>query len=311
MILRLFDVSQFIHSGSKKLMWADGVVEDAGIFIPREISVGGLAYLIEEIKRYDKPDTDMVFCIDRTPVKKRQIMDTVFPAFGGYKGQRVQKSPEIAFQRDVVQEFLESMNANVISRNGYEADDIIASIVKYYKDSYDKVYIHSRDSDLYYLVDSKVECVQVGRTGKHVTLDNWEKAVCTGKIVKYNTLTLSKMLHGEKGDNVPAAPTNIMLEIMNKWPADKYAACGDNELLEQVIRAVSKNDEKTIAVMQLIMPLILPEDEIYIHGEELDRDLLNFYLYTILDKPGTVYSFASKEKGLKVLQGFVDRWMEM
>lgn len=310
MVLRLFDVSQFIHSGSKSLMWADGVVEEAEIYTPREISVGGLAYLIEEIKRYVNPETDIVFCLDGIPLKKREIMDAVFPEWGGYKGQRPQKRPEISFQRDIVQEFLESMNANVIHRSGYEADDIIASIVRYYKDSYDKVYIHSRDSDLYYLVDSKVECVPVGRSGKHVTLTNWETTVCTGKVIKYNTLTLSKMLHGERGDNIPAAPTDIVLEIMNKWPEDKYAVCGDNDVLEQVIRTYSKNDKKTVAVMQLIMPLIIPEDELYIQGEEFDLDLLNFYLHS-LSGEATVYSYAAKEKGTEVLNSFVNRWMEI
>lgn len=305
-ILRLFDTSQFIASGAYKDDFISrGCKKVANNYVPQEIPIGGVAYLLREVKRFIEPGTDLVFCVDNTPTIKREIYTKAFPYSEGYKGTRPKKTSSHVIQRKFATEMLEKIGFNVISVEGYEADDCIASVVKYYADAYDKVYIHTRDSDLFYLVNEKVECVPVGRTGKTITRANWEDSVSSKYIVPWNTLTLHKMYYGEPGDNIPQARRREMDRLYDLVSDDVAKRCGDNDFLREFITS-NCQDEQVLAVMELIMPLIIPEQEVQLYDEDLDGDLLAYFMQELKVVRHGVYVPEASSVGDELIRKYID-----
>ena len=277
-VLRLFDVSQFIASGAYNDSYLSrGCIKVANNYIPQEIPIGGITYLLREIKRFKNNETDFVFCIDNLPTIKYELFKNELSEYGSYKGNRPKKKTSHAIQRRMAADVLEAIGFNVVGCAGYEADDCIASVIKYYADAYDKVYIHTRDSDLYYLVNEKVECVPVGNTGKHIARANWEDEVLTGWTVPWNTITLHKMFYGEPGDNIPPARRSVMQHLYDLASMDDIKHFGDNTYLRMFIEQHT-DDKQVLAVMKMIMPLILEEYEIQLHDEDIDNEIYQYFL---------------------------------
>lgn len=290
--LHLFDVSQYISSGNDKYVLFDGIRNTNGPFMAAEMPCGGLTYLCNSFYEYGSEENQLVYCIDKTPTIKREMFTHFFPDRGGYKGHRPKKKDHIVYQRRMAEEMLELIGYSVVAVDGYEADDCIASIVKYYKDSYEHVYIHSKDSDLFYLVCDNVEIVPLaepyfykdsgGRVkhvvnGKHINMYNWETEVLKDRWVPYDTLTITKMCMGEMGDNIPHINEHMERVICDNLPKDCYVKCGDNEYLREYIASVTGGDRLTLAVFDLIAPLIADHDKVELYDECVDNKLRDFF----------------------------------
>lgn len=292
--LRLFDVSQYIASGSKNIVISDGVIMDGGKFRSKDLPVGGLSYLLNVVHEYQNDNTDLVFCCDRPPRIKRRIHEQNFPYYHGYKGNRPMRDESITIQRQLAEEVLRDCGFNVLAVEDVEADDIIASLVKYYKDSYDHIYIHSLDSDLFYLVCDNVEIVPMTegyysrgvlvRRGKHITMQNWENEVDKDYVIPYDTLTIQKMCKGESGDNIPSVTKEMGDRIVSSIPKDQYVKCGDNEFLKKWIMNAVNGDKKVEAVFDLIAPIIIPYSQVELGVTEYRKDVYEYYAYILQNK---------------------------
>lgn len=309
-ILRLFDVSQFIASGAYHDSYLSrGCIKVANNYIPQEIPIGGISYLLREIKRFKDKETDLVFCIDNLPTIKYEYFEKELSSYGRYKGNRPRKKTTHLIQRQMATDILEAIGFNVIGCVGYEADDCIASIVNYYAESYDKVYIHTRDSDLYYLVSDKVECVPVGMTGKHVTRENWEDTVLSGWKVPWNTITLHKMFYGESGDNIPAANREVMKHLYSVATEEDIKHFGNNEYLRNFVEQHTDN-QQVLAVMYMIMPLILQEYEVQLHDEDIDRELFEYFLQEFRVVKSGAYSPEAAAYGDVLIRRYIEIYSE-
>jgi len=170
MNLHLFDTSEYIYSGSRNLWILQGCAEVNGSFADAALPCGSLAYILNTFFEWGGENEVLVYCMDTPPMYKRALHEKFFT--GGYKGGRKAPDIEIQVQKPMVDEMLGLIGANVVSVQGYEADDVIASMVKYYKDDFDKIYIHAKDSDLFYLVDEQVEILPLARKGAQKNLYN-------------------------------------------------------------------------------------------------------------------------------------------
>lgn len=97
-------------------------------------------------------DTDyLLFALDSKEKTWRKELDP------NYKANRPAPPEELKMQLPIAIEWIEKMGFKQIIEPGYEADDIVASIVKYAKNNNLKVKIVSHDKDLYQLIeDGKV-----------------------------------------------------------------------------------------------------------------------------------------------------------
>ena len=290
MILRVFDVSEYIYAGNRG---ADIVrlVEDSAPYRVESLPVGGVRHILREIKRYHDENTQLVFCMDRIPTFKRQLFDLWWKERGGYKGNRKPKDPDIMIQQSLAEDILNELGVNVLAKEGYEADDMIANVVNYYADSYEKIYIHARDSDLYYLVRDNVEIMPVGHFGKHIDIRNYETTVNCDYNIKYNLSMLHRLGKGGK-DNVPKVSKEDYEKICDLLDFDSLGSYGDVHKLEEVIiRACGKGS--AWRVFRIVAPWTLELEDVMLFEEELKEDVYQGFM-DILDSKRTNISICNE-----------------
>lgn len=277
--LHLFDASQYISSGVKDYTIGNGVERVDGVFRAMEMPCAGLTNLLNTYNAYrGKQGVMLLFCFDSTPVYKRELHSKLFPEMGGYKGNRKKRPVHVSIQREMAVEMFDQIRIPYLKLDGYEADDLIASVVQEYSQQFDRISIHSRDSDLFYLVSENICIEPVLRTGKHINLSNWESTVSAGYRMPYNMMTINKMREGEPGDNIPYVYRDPMNAIIRGIPERQRGKCGDNAFLREYITdTVGKEDTRTLGIFELIAPLSVPEENIILYEDEHDERLLEVY----------------------------------
>jgi len=116
-----------------------------------------------------------------------------------YKAHRPPPPEELIAQLPIAISWVEQMGFATVSKSGYEADDMIASVAKMAKDQGMNVRIVSHDKDLYQMIDD----------GKIVVVDaikrkDIDEAACIEKYgIRPNQFTDYQSLLGDSADNVP------------------------------------------------------------------------------------------------------------
>jgi len=135
----------------------------------------------------------ILFALDSEGPSFREEIDK------NYKAQRPDVPPELLAQLPVAIEWIEKMGFKKLQKEGYEADDIIASIVKCAKKKGIKVKIVTHDKDLYQLIDD--EKVVLYDPIKKEEIDEEKAKQKFGVDVKYIKDFLA--LTGDSADNIP------------------------------------------------------------------------------------------------------------
>ncbi|OIO48547.1 MAG: hypothetical protein AUJ32_00385 [Parcubacteria group bacterium CG1_02_40_82] len=127
--------------------------------------------------------------------------------FEAYKATRVKAPDELYQQIDRVKEILKAFDIPIFEKAGYEADDIIGSLVQKVKNKKSKVksIIVTGDLDTLQLVDDKVN-VYTLKKGIGDTIVYDEKAVEERYGLKPEQMPDFKGLKGDSSDNIPGVP---------------------------------------------------------------------------------------------------------
>ncbi len=155
----------------------------------------GFANLIYNLEK-EYPTDYLLFALDAPGPSFRQKIDP------NYKAQRPEAPPELKEQLPIAIEWIEKMGLSKLSLENFEADDVIASMVKCAKEQGIKVRIVSHDKDLYQLVDD----------GRVILFDPMKKVEMDeeGVYQKYGIhprqFTDYQALIGDSSDNVPGVP---------------------------------------------------------------------------------------------------------
>ena len=224
-ILHLFDVSPFIHAGKgNKYSRLERVIKEGSTWKTQVTPTGGISWLFNTL--YEVVGTgDCVFCCDRNPTIKKDILPS-------YKSNR-NHDDNVTVQKAVAEYILQQCNGTVLARAGYEADDIIFTLVKKLHNAYDEIYIYTGDSDLYFLVYNTVSIRPSSSRAKSVYRWNYEK-VLENKGARYNTLTMQKIIKGDSSDCIPALPTKDQIRMSQVFYNDAmYEHLGDPEFVRQ------------------------------------------------------------------------------
>jgi len=122
--------------------------------------------------------------------------------FEAYKANRPPAPPDLALQVKRVEEVLKALRMQSFFAHGYEADDIIATMVKRAKSSGIHVVVVTQDKDLLQLVDETVVVYDSMRERVMGTEETVTKlGVKPEQVVDYLALT------GDSIDNVPGIPS--------------------------------------------------------------------------------------------------------
>ena len=135
------------------------------------------------------------------------VFDKGKPAFRmelapGYKANRPPMPDELKVQIPVIRELVRAFGWSLIEHEGYEADDLIASLAKAFPQN--QVFIFSGDKDISQIIDSRVSMLvpnpagDVARRGIEEVKKKF--GIAPGQIADYLALV------GDTADNIPGVP---------------------------------------------------------------------------------------------------------
>lgn len=287
MELHILDTSNYIYAGTfSGFTIQRGVRESDGEYGPNEAPIGGVRFLLHQIGIIMRnPNAVIMPVFDRPPVIKRQMYYDTFGLEYGYKAGRKSKDNSIGIQRNYAEEILRDMGFVVQCAEEYEADDIIHSLVQYYKNDYDHIYIHTKDSDLHYLVGPNVSIEPVGDKGKHIDFYNYTTACKKDEFMPYNTVHLRKLISGDTSDNIPGIGKEWAPLIDKVMKPDEYQKLGDLDFARKILReTVAANPSQpgghnVLRTFNILCPLLVPYDLINDDEPMVNEDKLNYYLH--------------------------------
>ena len=118
--------------------------------------------------------------------------------YDGYKANRQAMPEDLIPQFDLIDNMLTKMRFPSVTMPGYEADDVIGSVVKQFTDDFEEILIASGDKDLMQFVDDKVKMLDTMKDKLYGRQEVFEKmGVWPEQIVDYLSIL------GDSSDNIP------------------------------------------------------------------------------------------------------------
>lgn len=286
MELHLLDMSNYLYAGrSSQKFITRGVRETDGAYAANRAPIGAVKYCLDQVRTLMGSNSIVMPVFDSTPTIKREMYERTFGDPYGYKAGRRDKPKDFNPTRDYIEWILRDIGFPVQRAEGYESDDIIYTLVEMFKDDYERIYVHTKDSDLYFLVSDNVEIAPVGMQGKVVDLSNYSNVVNKEVYVWYNTIHLHKLYGGDKSDNIPGVGWSWSKFVDDVIPVEDYRKLGDLDLVRKYLREASRKfpmEPKAhllTSVFDIVCPLSVPEDLIDNYEVEIDMNKFdNYYM---------------------------------
>lgn len=177
--------------------------------------------------------------------------------FEGYKAHRLPPPDTLVMQFPVLKEVLKSFDIPMFEKEGFEADDLIATIATKAKPGA-QVYILSGDLDNLQLVDEKVKVYTMGKGIKESLIYD-ETRVQERFGVKPSQMNDFKALVGDHSDNVPGVPgigKTTAADLIQRFGGieNLYAELATDTAVvkPKVKEALKTNKDKAMLSLQLV-----------------------------------------------------------
>lgn len=152
----------------------------------------GFINLVDSLHRDHNTDY-LVFALD---TKGKTFRNDIYPE---YKANRDAPPEDLIKQLPIAIEWIEQMGFANLSREGYEADDVITTVTKIAKQRGMKVRIVSHDKDLYQLIDDAMVVMYDSVKKREI-----DEQACLDKFEVYpKNFTDFQAIVGDTADNVP------------------------------------------------------------------------------------------------------------
>lgn len=163
-------------------------------------AVYGFLNILFRILEEEKPDYLTVAFDLHAPTFRHKIFDA-------YKGTRKPMPSELREQVPLIQEMLTAMGIYIVTKEGYEADDILGTLARRSEAKGMDVTVLSGDRDLLQLATDKI-MIRLPKTVKgRTTIEDYHAAQV---LEKYQITPLQiidlKALMGDSADNIPGIP---------------------------------------------------------------------------------------------------------
>lgn len=156
--------------------------------------------------------------------KEKSFRSEIYPE---YKANRSEPPDELKPQFQIIDNLLDAMEVARLKIPGQEADDIIASLVKKYKNQFKHIYIVSGDKDLFQLVDQNTSMIDTMKDVVYKPEDVKNKmGVLPYQVVDFLSLV------GDSSDNIPG------VRGIGEKGAIKLLEQFDN--LEKILKSISE-----------------------------------------------------------------------
>lgn len=284
MVLHIVDISNALYAGMFSDFWVSrGVHEIDGQWKARRGFVGPIRFTLRILREMMGPNSIVIPVMERTPTIKRKMYYDLTGDEFGYKAGRKEKPEHFDAVKDYLEVVLRDLGFPVQYVEGYEADDIIYTLVELYKYDFEKIYVHTRDSDLFFLVSDNVEIAPVGSQGKVVDMYNYSVVIKKGWTFYYNTVHIHKLLNGDSSDNISGIGQEWGKRIDSVIPEEEFPRLGNLDLTREYLRELvmkyptEYGVHKIIPTFNLLVPLKVPTEYLDMDDTEVDMEKLDGY----------------------------------
>ncbi len=215
-----------------------------------------------------RPDRFLVVLDSRTPTFRHQ-------KYKEYKATRDKSPEDLTAQIPIIEQMLEALGVPMARVDGYEADDLIATLATSCRENEQPCYIVSGDKDLLQLVDGPVRVLRPGRDGfddldRDAVYKDW--GVYPEQILDYLALT------GDSSDNVPGVK-GIGAKTAARLLGEYGTLDAIYEHIDQISGSVSTKLQdgresaylsRDLVVLETAVPLEIPADRFQL--SELDAE---------------------------------------
>ncbi|BBJ28923.1 DNA polymerase I [Athalassotoga saccharophila] len=164
---------------------------------PTGAVLGVAKMLLKFIKERVKEGDSIIFVMDS---KEQNFRKTLFES---YKANRAPAPYDMISQISYIERLVEGLGMPILKGTGYEADDVIATLVKKYSSKFDGVYIVTGDKDLLQLVGGNVKVLRFASLGISDLVEYDEKMVIERYGLKPSQIGDYLALVGDASDNIP------------------------------------------------------------------------------------------------------------
>ena len=242
---------------SRPIMTAKGVNTSA-LF-------GFASYLLDILKQ--QQPTHLAVAFDTQAPTARHV------EFKEYKAQREEMPEDLAFALPNIKRLCAAMNIPVLERDGFEADDIIGTLVRRAEREGYESWMVTTDKDFAQLVDEHTFILKPGKGGSDIEIIKLPEVRAKWGVERPEQVIDILGLWGDASDNIPGVPG-----IGEKTAAKLIAQFGSIEqLLARTGELKGKQKEnleahreqallsKRLATINCEVPLSLPLSELKVH----------------------------------------------
>lgn len=244
-------------------------------------AVYGFLNMLFKVMEEEKPD----YLLIAFDLKEKTFRHKMFEA---YKGTRKPMPVELHQQVPVIKQVLAAMNITIVTKVGYEADDILGTLAFQAEKAGLEVTIMSGDRDLLQLATKKIK-ISIPKTKKGVTeIENyyWDNVIDLYSVNPREFIDV-KALMGDASDNIPGV-TGIGEKTASKIIAQYHSIENAYEHIEELTpnkARLSLQAEYDIARLSKTLATIdtqVPLDISYKDGEI--QDIYNDASYEEISK---------------------------
>lgn len=204
-------------------------------------------------------------------------------SYADYKGGRKPMPEEFAMQIPYIKEYLDILNIKRLETDDYEADDLIGTVSKRIKDTFDEVVVISGDKDLLQLVDGNVK---VCLTKKGITdLEEYNENNFKELMGFYPyQVTDYKGLTGDSSDNLPGISgvgPKTAIKLLEEYKTLENIIDNVDSLKGKLATVVKEEANiglrsKKLATLEKDALIDITEDDILLKEKDLSK-LRNFF----------------------------------
>src|SRR5262247_1487337 len=202
-------------------------------------AVYGFTAMLIKLLADERPDA-VVVCFDKG------APDFRLQRYAEYKAGRAETPDAFRQQLPLIREVLASLRIPMVELEGYEADDLLATLTKCFKQKGNEVVIVTGDRDILQLVAEGVSVIMTRRgISDVIRYDNVTVLERYG--VRPEQWTDFVALKGESSDNLPGVPgvgDKTAAQLINKYGDIEQVIAHANELTPKLREAIKQSADQ-------------------------------------------------------------------
>lgn len=225
---------------------------------PTNVIHGFLMMISKLVKDYDSEKIIITWDISKKTFRTELYSD--------YKGNRTSAPDEFKLQVKMLQKLLDKFNIPQVSKEGFEADDVLGTLSKKLNDKDKEVMIVTGDRDSFQLITDKTNILYTKRGISDTQIYN-EKIFTEKYSIKSNQYIEYLALKGDPSDNIPGLPgvgEKTAINLLLKYKNIKSIYENINDLTPKLKEIFSINRDlldisKTLATIKKDLEIDIPE----------------------------------------------------